>query len=103
MYSKVVRDAGFALLAKQKKITVAKAIEDASINAADICIKGIIEDAKERIIRQRVDEAKKYEPTDEEISAYIDMQIESKKKAKATPPPLKSDMQIDSEKVNKEK
>jgi hypothetical protein len=71
MYSKVVRDAGFALLAKQKKITVAKAIEDASINAADICIKGIIEDAKERIIRQRVDEAKKSKITDADIAKYL--------------------------------
>lgn len=62
----------------------------------------IIDNAIERIRRQKIDEAKKYEPTDEEISAYIDMQIESKKKAKATPP-FKSDMQIDSEKVNKEK
>jgi len=49
-------------------------------------VKPIIDNAIERIRRQKIDEAKKYEPTDEEISAYIDTQIQSRKSAKIAPP-----------------
>jgi hypothetical protein len=81
MYSKEVQDAGFALVAEQKKVTAEQAKAIAVSESHDTYLKELVEKTKAEIRWLRIDEARKSEISDEDIIARINKNTEAEKKA----------------------
>ena len=66
------------ILAKKSKKTVDESIESIKEIAVEQAIQPIIDDAIERIRRQKMEVAKMYVPTEEEINDYLTLKLNSK-------------------------